>query len=81
MKKRSSGLRRWLCTALALLLCAALLPTAALAAGSQESGTVIRLAKYENTVTVRNGSGQKKTVFENLQLYAGWTVEIPRARL
>ena len=75
MKTLTSGARRILCAALVLLLCAALLPTAALAAKAEASATTMRLESATGTVTVRNASSQSKSLFNNMQLYSGWSVE------
>ena len=79
MKFVSSALRRGLGIALALLLCASLLPTAALAAKAEASATTMRIVETEGTVTVKNGSGQKVSLLANMQLYNGWTVETAAA--
>ena len=71
--------RRLMCAALMALLMAALLPTAAMAAKAEASATTMRVAGTEGTVTVKNASGQNKSVFNNMQLYNGWTVETAAA--
>ena len=71
--------RRLLCGLMMALLLAALLPTTALAAKAEASATTMRVAGSEGTVTVKNASGQNKSVFNNMQLYNGWTVETAAA--
>ena len=71
MRKTGLPRRAW-ALALALLLALALAPGAAFAADSADT---MRLESSSGTVTVRNKSGQKKTVFRSMQLFSGWTVE------
>ena len=69
--------KRLLALTLALLLCAALLPTAALA--ETYSGTTVRLEKTEGTVTVKNAAGEVKSLSGRPRLSGGWTVKTEAA--
>lgn len=77
MKPVKRNGKRLLALTLALLLCAALLPTAALA--ETYSGTTVRLEKTEGTVTVKNAAGEVKSLSGRPRLSGGWTVKTEAA--
>lgn len=77
MKPVKRNGKRLLALTLAVLLCAALLPTAALA--ETYSGTTVRLEKTEGTVTVKNAAGEVKSLSGRPRLSGGWTVKTEAA--